>query len=298
MDDRTGPAPAMRSRDLGEISEPLLVCGGAYSNLEALSALLKAAQDHAIPPDRIVHTGDVIAYCADAQETARMLRESGAHAIQGNVEESLWASAPDCGCGFEEGTECEKLSAAWFAHADAQVSAETRRWMGALPLQLTFTMAGKRVRVLHGSVASINRFIFASMPEDVFRQEFAAADADIVVAGHSGLPFTRTFGERIWHNSGALGMPANDGTPRVWYALMIPERGGIRFEHHALDYDHGTAREKMRAAGLPVGYADALVTGLWPSLDILPPREKARTGRPIDASALTTAAPQAAIAMG
>ena len=42
----------------------------------------------------------------------------------------------------------------------------------------------------------------------------------------------------------------------------------------------------MRAAGLPVGYADALETGLWPSLDVLPPAERAAAGRPIEAGAV------------
>ena len=38
----------------------------------------------------------------------------------------------------------------------------------------------------------------------------------------------------------------------------------------------------MLAEGLPGGYADALVTGLWPSLDVLPEAEKSRTGRALD----------------
>ena len=37
----------------------------------------------------------------------------------------------------------------------------------------------------------------------------------------------------------------------------------------------------MRAAGLPEGYAAALSTGLWPSIDVLPPAELARRGTPL-----------------
>lgn len=287
MDSRpAGLSVKTAPRELGDIHDLLLICGGAYSNLEALSALLETAARLSIPPERIVHTGDAVAYCGDPLETARLLRGSGAHAIQGNVEESLWASSPDCGCGFEEGSECERLSAAWFAHADARIDTETRRWMGGLPFQLNFTMSGRRVRVLHGGVASINRFIFASMPERIFMEEFERAGADVIIGGHSGIPFTREAGGRVWHNSGALGMPANDGTPRAWYSLMIPEGNDIRFEHHALDYDHEAARKKMLAAGLPGGYADALATGLWPGLDVLPAAEKARAGQPLNAKTL------------
>ncbi len=284
------------TKDLGSMEEPVLICGGAYSNLEALTALLKKAAELGIPNERIIHTGDVIAYCADPVATACLLRDSGAQAIQGNVEESLWESMPDCGCGFDEGTLCEKLSAEWFAYADALIDNELREWMGRLPYQLTFAMAGRRVRVVHGGVHEINTFFYDSTPEEKLVAEFDAADADIVVAGHSGLPFTRRVGDKIWHNSGPLGLPANDGTPRVWFSLMIPESGEIRLEHHALQYDHETARAKMIASGLPGGYAEALLTGFWPSLDILPHKEKGRAGKPVQPQTFTMAGKASAIA--
>ena len=272
-DDRYGS----RVHDLGRIDEPLLICGGAYSNLEALSALFTAAQNLAIPGKRIIHTGDVVAYCADPAATAELLRQSEAHAIQGNVEESLAASLLDCGCGFDDGSTCEKLSAQWFAYSDARIGGELRQWMGRLPQHLTFEMAGKKVRVVHGGVGVINRFIFDPQPDSDFEAEFRIANADMIIAGHSGIPFTRRVGEHIWHNSGALGLPANDGTPRVWFSVLTPQKGGIRIDTHALDYDHETARAKMIEAEVCREYAEALRTGVWPSLDVLPDTAKRQT---------------------
>jgi hypothetical protein len=46
-----------------------------------------------------------------------------------------------------------------------------------------------------------------------------------------------------------------------------------------LGYDHHGAAAAMRRAGHANGYARTLVTGLWPSLDVLPPAERAATGR-------------------
>ena len=271
-------------RDLGRFEKPVLVCGGAYSNLEALSALLEAADALSIPPGRIIHTGDVIAYCADPARTAELLRSARVHAILGNVEESLSASLADCQCGFEAESLCNALSAEWFAYADARVGDELRQWMGRLPRHLTFEMSGRRIRVVHGGVREVNRFVFASQPESDLEAEFAAADADMVIAGHSGLPFTRFAGSRVWHNSGPLGLPANDGTLRAWFSVLTPRAGGITIEHHAIDYDFETARTKMVEAGLCAGYADALRTGLWPSLDVLPQPERLQTGAPLDLS--------------
>jgi hypothetical protein len=88
-------------------------------------------------------------------------------------------------------------------------------------------------------------------------------------------------------------MPANDGTPRVWFSLLVPSNGGILVEHHALDYDHTAAAARMRQCGLPEGYAAALETGLWPTCDVLPPTELATRGQRLDPGAVFWPAPRA-----
>ena len=142
--------------------------------------------------------------------------------------------------------------------------------------------AGRSARAVHGGVDQINRFIFASQPESDFEAEFNSANADMIIAGHSGIPFTRRVGTRVWHNSGSLGLPANDGTPRVWFSVLTPEGDGLRIDIHALDYDHETARAKMDEAKVCREYAQALCTGVWPSLDILPEAAKKQTGTPLE----------------
>jgi hypothetical protein len=74
-------------------------------------------------------------------------------------------------------------------------------------------------------------------------------------------------------------MPANDGTPDVWYGLITPSAGGgLRFETRRLIYGHHAAAAALRRQGHANGYARTFVTGLWPSLDILPDVERAATG--------------------
>jgi len=255
-----------------KVTGPLLVFGGPYSNLEATEAILKEAHHRATPPGNIICTGDLVAYCADPQGVVDLLRSSGIRIIMGNCEESLAAQAADCGCGFAEDSACAVLSAQWYAYADRNVDAESRLWMGSLPRQLELEINGRRIVVVHGGVTSINRFIFAS-DDEAIEEELAPSGYDGVIAGHCGLPFTRLSRDRLWHNAGVVGMPANDGTPRVWFSVLAPSGDGIAIEHHALGYDFAVAAEKMRRRGLPKGYADALETGLWPSSDILPGSE-------------------------
>jgi predicted phosphodiesterase len=267
--------------DFGTFTGAVLLCGGAVSNLEALQGLERQARRHGIAPDHIIHTGDVIAYCADAAKATAFVAERGWRAIKGNVEAQLAAASETCACGFAPGTVCDALTASWYAHADSQMTHALRRWRADLPDQAEFGLCGRRFRVVHGSVAMVNRFMFASLSEAEFAREFERTAAHAVIAGHSGLPFSRIIGDRLWHNPGSLGLPANDGTPRGWYSLIEPAGDTIRLRHLSFAYDHPKAAAKMRAASLPEGYAACLETGRWPSLDVLPEAEQAATGQPL-----------------
>ena len=265
---------------------PVLCFGGPYSNLQATRALLAEARRLGIPPGRMVCTGDVVAYCADAAATLDLIMESGVRTVMGNCEQSLAAGRADCGCGFGEGTACDLLSRGWFEHASRTVAPRHRAWMGALPERLVLRIAGRRLAVVHGGADSINRFVFASAPAPKLAAEIAATGCDGVVAGHCGLPFTRIVEGALWHNAGAIGMPANDGTPRTWFSLLVPRDGGLEVEHRALSYDHAGAAAAMRAAGLAGGYASALGSGVWPSWDVLPDAERSAAGRPLAPTAI------------
>lgn len=257
---------------------PLLVFGGPYSNLQATAALITEAERLGIPPDRVICTGDVVAYCADPEETSRRIAEWGCHVIQGNCEQQLAEGAQDCACNFEDGSACAALAKGWYPFALARVSSEMRAWMGGLPETLQFKFAGLTFRVVHGGVSLVNRWVFAS-DAAVLAEECQVASSDVIIAGHAGLPFITRSGHQTWFNPGVVGMPANDGTPDVWYGLITLGRDGVTLSTHRLAYDHRTASATMRRFGYANGYARALVTGLWPSLDILPEAERGMTGK-------------------
>jgi predicted phosphodiesterase len=255
----------------------LLVFGGPYSNLHALTALRATADALGIDAAHTICTGDVVAYCAEPEETVAAMRDWGCHVIAGNCEEQLAANADDCGCGFAEATACNVAAKDWYAFARQRMSAASRTWMAALPAHLAFHFGGRRVRVVHGGVRQTNRFVFAS-EYSVIAEELSAVAADLVIAGHAGLPFVAEAERRVWFNAGVIGMPANDGTPDGWYGLLTRDDSGVRLSTHRLAYDHAAAATATAAAGHANGYARALTTGLWPSLDVLPPTERAATG--------------------
>ena len=279
--------PPVSARDLPTIDAdgPVLVFGGPCSNLQAAEALFAAAARLGIPPARIICTGDVVAYGADAVGCVSLLRNAGIAVVAGNCEERLGSYSSDCGCGFAPQSACDRLAAAWFAHADAVLGADERAWMRGLPSNFMLHIAGRRLLVAHAGVERSNQFLWASDGPELDRQ-ISCVDVDGIIAGHCGLPFTRISSAGLWHNPGVVGMPANDGTARGWFSVLTPTPSGLEIRHHALAYDSRGAALAMRSAGLPEPYASALQDGLWPSCDVLPLQELARRGQLYEEGAL------------
>lgn len=286
--------------DIGPLDGPVLLFGGPYGNLEAAASMRDEARRRNIPPRNVICTGDVVAYCADPAATVALIRDWGIHVVMGNVEEQLGAGAGDCGCGFTEGSVCDRLSAQWYALADAAISPEDRIWMARLPRVVTFSAGGRRLAAVHGMPDEINRFVFASTDAGLKADACRRLGVDGIVGGHSGLPFTQIVDGFLWHNPGALGMPANDATPRVWFSILEPagQRGAASpaiVRHEALDYDHAAAAAKMRRAGLAGVYADSLESGLWPKVDFLPSAEQSAAGEPLAPATTLWAGPRTAL---
>jgi hypothetical protein len=169
----------------------------------------------------------------------------------------------------------------WYPYALSRLSPESIDWMKTLPEQLHFQYGSQRLAVLHGSAFDVAEFIFASTPWEKRVKNFEKLKTDCILAGHCGLPFHNVREGKSWLNPGVIGMPANDGTSRVWYMLLDEQEGAISWQHCAYQYDFKKAYALMQENSLPAAYADTLRSGLWDNCEILPATETAAQGRPL-----------------
>lgn len=267
-------------QNLGKLEQRVLVFGGPYSNLAATRAMRARADALGLPPQRIICTGDLAAYCGEPAQTLQLIRDWGIAVVMGNCEESLAQDEADCGCGFEPGSSCSTLAVQWYDFASRQVDNEQRQWLRTLPRSIDFEFGGTRFRVLHASLHSINEFVYASSDTAAKQAQLETTGVDAIIGGHSGIPFGQRLGSGLWLNAGVIGMPANDADPRVWYMLLDEIDSGLRVSWHRLEYDHAASRDSTVAAGM-LEYGQALEDGLWPSLDVLPAAERAQRGQPL-----------------
>ncbi|WP_072682292.1 metallophosphoesterase [Arcobacter sp. LA11] len=261
-------------KDLGELQAPLLVFGGPYSNFAATKAIKAIADARNITSDRVICTGDLVAYCAQPEETVNLIQDWGCHVVMGNCEESLSANSDDCGCGFDKNSACSLLSIEWYNYANKHVPLSHKKWMGLLPRQLHFSLANKQFHVVHGSVESINEFVFASSDINCKQEQLEQVSSDVIIGGHCGIPFGQELENGYWLNAGVIGMPANDATPDGWYMILDTTVQGIEISWHRLIYDYQASVDAMNEAKMCKPYAKCLIDGNWPSLDVLPTKER------------------------
>ena len=264
-------------KDIGELNGRVLLFGGVYSNLEALSAIQDIARQENIDASNIINTGDIVGYCADPDVCLQEVKNWGIHNIAGNVELNLKDGEVDCGCNFDEGSRCDTFSKQWYPFAQSKVSPDSMQFIEQIPEFLQFRYAGKSCLVLHGGLEDTSQFIFKSTPTEIKQEIFEKTNVDVIIAGHAGIPFCQHIGSHFWFNPGVIGMPANDGTPQVWYA-MLDDRSNFECSILSLNYDYHSASQKMNDNPLPHSYAKTLKTGIWDNVEILPEAERALQG--------------------
>ena len=261
----------MRHEHIGILDGPILAFGGPYSNAQTTKALFAHVKQRGIARKNVICSGDVVAYCGAPLATVELVRASGCAVVAGNCETQLATGAMDCGCGFEDGTACDLLSAGWFAHASKHVPNSDCEWMGQCPDIISFDHCGAQYAVIHGGFTDVARFIWPTSDDAVFDEEWAAVEAaigpaDHIISGHSGIPFVRQTTNGRWINAGVIGMPPHDQRQSTRYAMI--EDGAVSICE--LEYDVEGAVVDMQQAGLVQGYDKSLVSGVWPSEDVLP----------------------------
>ncbi len=268
-------------KHMGTKAGKLLLFGGVYSNLQALEKLIQIADEAGIPPENCISTGDLTGYCAQPEETLQLFKKWGAVSIAGNVELQLANDSEDCGCDFKSGSRCDDFSKMWFPYTKGRLSKESLDSMKNIPEYISFDYSNKKVTVVHGNYGNTSEFIFKSNATESKERCFKETKSDIIIAGHCGLPFHQTIKEKVWLNPGVIGMPANDGTPRVWYMMLDIINGEVIYTHHSFEYDAETAQKLMYKNHLPEAYGDTLTSGIWDNMEILPELEKMGQGIPI-----------------
>ena len=223
----------------------MVVLSDIHANFVALQAVFQAVDE--ARPDVVVVAGDVINRGPQSRACLEAILDRrdrlGWHVIKGNHEDYvlLVDATP-----MAEDSWADQL----FAHT---------RWtrdrirdllpaVSALPDRLSLVSPdGSEVRFLHASMKGNRSGLYEDMEEDTLSALVAPAP-QVLVAGHTHVPFVRRLGQTLVVNAGAAGLPF-DGDPRPSFAQLDWQEGYWHACIRRVDYDRAAAERDFHTSG-------------------------------------------------
>lgn len=195
------------------------VLSDIHANLPALEAVL--AESDVVSADRIVLLGD-IALGPMPAESLDLLASLGERAVwvHGNCErEVLEAYAGLASTGREVPPTMNATAAQATA---ALLQPHHRDLLDGLPLTVSLDVDGwGQVLFCHATPRRDDEFVLVDSPMPVWERALADVQEQVVVLGHTHMPFDRLVDRRRVVNAGSVGM--SYGTPGASWALLGPE---------------------------------------------------------------------------
>lgn len=210
-----------------------------HGNVPALEAVL--AELRAATVDHIVVGGDVFPgpMSLDALAMLRAVTIPTSF-IRGNCERDLLAARR--GRGNSALPELVRRQLEWTA---ARLSDEDAKFLSTWPLSIRAEVGGAgNVLFCHGTPRDDNEIFTSRTPDERLLPVFENVPADVVVCGHTHIPFDRMVGRARVVNAGSVGMPFT-ATGAYW--LLIDENISLR----RTTYDVEAAASRLRASEYP-----------------------------------------------
>ncbi len=218
-----------------------------HANLPALDAVLEDMPD----VDKILFCGDLVGYYCWPNEVTARVEEHGVIGVRGNHDEAIIQGSL-FGFGGVAGTALQ-----W---NNDRLTSATRTYLENQPYSQREELAGCDVYMVHGSPRSpVEEYVY---PEQVtpafFREQGMTTAPDVLLLGHTHVPFAEHAGDTLVVNPGSVGQP-RDGDPDASYAVI--DTDNLAVEHHRVSYDIDRVARRVSEEGLPEVLAQRLYNG-------------------------------------
>jgi putative phosphoesterase len=223
-----------------------------HSNLPALEAVLAGIASAGV--DQLYALGDLVGYAPWPNEVLERLQSENLPIVMGNYDDGTGFDRDECGCAYTDPTE-KALGDQSFAWTKANTSDANKAWLRELSAQIRFEAGHRRHLLVHGSPRRINEYLYEDRDDATFARIAAAADADVIVCGHTHRPYDKTVAGVRFINVGSVGKP-KDGDPRACWVLLDTTAGTVDFRR--VPYDVEAAARAVEASGLPSEFAAQL----------------------------------------
>lgn len=226
------------------------VISDIHSNLHALQAVLADIEDRGL--EHIYCLGDVVAYTAYPNEVVETLRKRGIKTVQGNCDKRIGDELPTDPRDFPSAEEA-RLAGIFNDWTIGMMSETNKQWLASLPFEARFMADDLSVLAVHGSPRRNNEGMHRHMSDGESMEAAGGADFDILLCGHTHVPFHRVIDGRHYINPGSVGKPKHGINPV--YAVVDVVGREVTATAVEVPYNIDEAAQAIISVGMPEHYA-------------------------------------------
>lgn len=224
----------------------IVVISDIHGNYDALLALAET-EDY----DQLWVLGDLVNYGPQPSEVIAFVRKHATYIVRGNHDNCI---------GFDEDPRCSQsfreMADATRRHTNAILSNGEKEFLRDLPLQADVRIGNMRCYLCH-AVPSDPLFAYCPPESERWAKECSRVGADVLLVGHTHVPFGSPIGKTLLVNPGSLGQPKS-GAPRACYAVLKDWKVSFRSLSYALE----KTAAKIRAMPIPANIQEELISVL------------------------------------
>lgn len=189
------------------------VISDVHSNIYALEAVYKDIQERHV--DQIYCTGDSIGYLTAPNKVLSFIQDHQIICILGNHDQKYLKKNEE----NKKELSLEVLqSKGSYYYTDHILSDENRQFINTLPEQLMLESNKKRILFVHGSPESISEYMY----ENDDKSKYASL-ADVIIFGHTHIPYHQILGSTNFINPGSVGKPKHGDNQASYVIVDVKE---------------------------------------------------------------------------
>jgi putative phosphoesterase len=208
------------------------VIGDIHSNKFALESVLEDISTQKV--DFVISTGDLVGYLPFVNEVIDMMKANKILVVQGNHDKNIAEAQPVEDETINEMSEVQIHSGASSAYTNWIITEENRTYLKNLPTQLSIDCKGLKVLIVHGSHRSINEYLYED--KEILEPLAAELDMDIIISGHTHLPYHSIINNKHFINAGSVGKPKH-GDAKAAYVIVSVAGDQVHSEIIKVSYD-------------------------------------------------------------
>lgn len=136
--------------------------------------------------------------------------------IMGNYDEAIGNFKIICGCDYTDPKDAEKASLS-MKFTSEETTDENKAYLRNLPKEAVISFNNKTIRFVHGSTRVINEYLKENSKEA--DEVMNNLDEDILVCGHTHIPYVKYYGKKLLVNAGSVGK-SKTGSPNANYVII------------------------------------------------------------------------------